>query len=114
MWKYKTWKFRLMTGLQRREYGRRIIGHAYHYLSNPKNPNAPFGFDIAPFNSTDALRLLWETIHKNGNFYKNGEYLTKWDGFEDKVRNIPWLISHRFRIIWKAITLSDDVGFLEQ
>ena len=112
--KYKTWRFRLMTGLQRKELGSHLLLSAHYYLSHPPNPAAPLGHDIVGFNETEALRLLWNIWHKEGNFHRKGGHLSKWDEFESRVRFLPWRVRHRIKLIWGAVTCDNNVVFLDE
>jgi hypothetical protein len=109
----KSWKFRLMTPYQRNELGSRLLLAAHRHLSNPANPMAAFGYDLLPFNSTEATRLLWEIWSKDGNFYRKHGHLTKWFKIEAQIRSIPWRVRSRVGLIWGALTGNDRVGWME-
>ena len=97
---YKTWRFRLMPGYKRRRLGAHLLLDAHRHLSNPANPKSVFGYDILPFNSTTAMKLLWKIWITEGNFYLNHHEFPSWPG---KIESFVWSLYSYASNLGKAL-----------
>lgn len=78
----------------------RRLGHLniYYMLDPEKDPHK------------EARDLLFDVLHKDGNFYRKGN---AWPAWSKWIDGLPSRISYRLRLIWGAVIGSDDVGFVD-
>ena len=110
--KYKTWKFRLMSGYKRRKMGAGLLLRAQSHLTALPYLNALImGRDTSPYRTerdTPAYELISSIWLEDGNFYRNRCEFPVWRSRAESVRQtLRW----RLTLLKAAFVENKSIGY---